>query len=232
MYVKVMLKKHVVAHTTIPRGAKIIVANHPSSSDPFIFTTLFGEQSSIFIYGNHFHIPVFGKYLRWSGHIPVIKGKESEAFSKAIRLLKEGKNVIVFIEGGLSQETTVKKPKTGAVRLALMTGAPIIPIGVGVKKRNMKHIALKIDKEIDEGQWYMYGPYAMTIGAPIYLKGDIEERNKVRVLSTYLMEEIERLKGESAERIHVVNHWIWKIPYVTYAYKPVRWAYRTMRNAL
>ncbi len=192
----------VVSHFPMPKGPKIIVANHPTTSDPFILTSYSNGQAAVLIKNSLFDVPLFGYYLHRAGHIPVIKGDGALAFKRALNLLNRGITIIVFVEGGLSKFIHVmKKSKTGAVRLALASGASIIPIGIGVKKRNLK-LLRSVIKGIEEwGRWYFNGPYAITVGRAINLKGDGKDRSRVRKLSSWLSGKISGLAKESTTRV-------------------------------
>lgn len=202
VYSKLMLNLSVVFHFPIPSGAKIIVANHPTTSDPFILTPFSNGQASVLIKDVLFDVPVFGRYLKWSGHISVSKTQGKIAFEKALKLLKNGVTIIVFIEGDLSTIITkLNKPKTGAVRLALLSHLPIIPMGLSVKAKNIRNIKSVIKGITEWGRWYFKGPYAITIGKQINLKGNIKNRSQVRKLSSWLTQRISILTEESQTRI-------------------------------
>lgn len=192
----------IVSHFPIPKGPKIIVANHPTTSDPFILTSVSNGQAAVLIKGILFDIPVFGKYLNWAGHIPVRRDEGRLAFEKALKLLKNGITIIVFIEGDLSTFIhKMSKPKTGAIRLAMASGASIIPMGIGVKKRHLKNLRSVI-KGIEEwGRWYLKGPYALTIGKSINITGRLEDRLRVKKLSVWLSSKVNKLRKESTKRI-------------------------------
>jgi 1-acyl-sn-glycerol-3-phosphate acyltransferase len=202
VYSKIMFRMSIVNHSPMPRGAKIIVANHPTTSDPFILTSFSNGQAAVLIKNSLFDIPLFGYYLHRAGHIPVFKNDGGEAFKTALELLNKGITVIVFVEGDLSKFIHVmKKPKTGAVRLALASGKSIVPVGIGVKKRNLKNLRSVI-KGIEEwGRWYFKGPYAITVGHPISLRGDDKNRNRVRELSSWISGKISHLAKESTARV-------------------------------
>lgn len=203
-YTKIMLQMDIRRKNYVPRGAKIIVANHPTTTDPFILTSISNGQASVLIKDVLFDVPVFGKYLRLSGHIPVSKENGSEAFSKALDKLKRGITVIVFIEGDLSELINkMKKPKTGAVRLAMLSGKPIIPMGISVKEKNVKNIKSVVKGVQEWGKWYFKGPYAISVGKPINIRGNIEDRNKVTYLSNWLSGQISKLAKESKNRLKI-----------------------------
>lgn len=202
MYSKLMLDVDLFHHSPFPYGPKILVANHPTTTDPFVLTGINSGASTVLIKASLFSIPLFGKYLSWSGHIPVYKNQGAEALKNALKQLKDGITVIIFIEGDLtSLVSKLAKPKTGAVRLALSSGAPIVPIGISVEKKRIKNLRMIIEGLEDWSRWYFRGPYAVTVGKPIYLKGATKDKLKVRGLSTWLNEKIQKLVQESKLRI-------------------------------
>jgi len=205
-YSKIMLKVDIFHHFRIPQGAKIIVANHPTTTDPFLLTSISNGQAAVLIKDVLFDIPIFGKYLHWAGHIPVKREGGSEAFEKALTLLKKDITVIVFIEGDLSKFLhKITKPKTGAIRLAMLSGKPIIPIGIGIKRKNIRPLTSVIKGVRELGKWYFKGPYALTIGKPINIKGNVKDKNNVRHLSGWLGRKISLLEKESSKRLNESN---------------------------
>lgn len=202
LYSKVMFNMDVARRFNIPKGAKILVANHPTTIDPFILTSISNGQAAVLVKDILFDVPIFGKYLHMAGHIPVSKDSGKVAFEKALEKLKKGITVIVFIEGDLSEFLNkIKKPKTGAVRLALLSGKPIVPIGISIKEKNVRWIKSMIKGVQEWGKWYFKGPYALSIGKPIHFRGDIEDRNKVKHMSSWLGRKISGLAKESSNRL-------------------------------
>lgn len=202
-YTKIMLKMDIMRKNNIPLGAKIIVANHPTTTDPFILTSISRGQAAVLIKDVLFDIPLFGKYLNLAGHIPVEKENGKIAFKNALEKLKKGITVIVFIEGTTSDFINkMNKPKTGAIRLALLSGKPIIPMGISVKKNNIRKIKSIIKGVQEWGKWYFKGPYAISIGKPINIRGNAENKLKVRYLSEWLSEKISKLAKESNKRLN------------------------------
>lgn len=203
-YSKLMFRMSIRSRSLIPKGAKIIVANHPTTTDPFILTSISNGQAAVLIKDVLFDVPVFGKYLHMAGHIPVSTGRGKEAFEKALMLLRRNITVIVFIEGDLSRFIhKIGKPKTGAIRLALASGKPIVPIGISVKKQNIKSIRSIIKGVNELGKWYLKGPYALTIGKPINLGIGSSGRARVKNLSNWLRGKISKLEKESTLRLNL-----------------------------
>jgi 1-acyl-sn-glycerol-3-phosphate acyltransferase len=202
IYTKFMLRMNIRKEFKLPAGPKIFVANHPTTSDPFFLLATIKERTNILIKHTLFKVPVFGKYLKLSGYIPVVEGEGHTAFAQAKEFLDRGVSVIVFIEGDTSPDNGgLGKPKTGAVRLALTTGAPILPIGIGVRIKNIKFIHTNVRGKKELGRWYFKGPYALTFGKCHKLVGDVNNRSKVRQFSQQIMKQIRLLTLQSSIRI-------------------------------
>ena len=116
-------------------GGWIAAPNHMSYFDPFVVALfLYDSGHPPFFLGKEavFRIPVFGKLVKWSGQIPVYRGtgQAAGAYRAAVDAVHAGKTVVIFPEGTLTREPRQwpMRGKTGAARLALQTGRPVIPI--------------------------------------------------------------------------------------------------------
>jgi len=202
-YANTMLKMDVNLHQKLPDGAKIIAANHPSTSDPFFVAAMLRQQSFILINELLFKVPVFGEYLRRSGHIPVAIGKGQNAVDAALEYLKAGHTVMIFPEGSLSpQEGGFQKARTGVARLALMSGAPVIPVGIHLLRERISTIRSTVRGKIEYGRWYLRGPYNLTVGQPLRFTGSVEDRVHVCAAAATVMYHIIELARESENRLN------------------------------
>lgn len=184
----------------IPQGPVILAANHPSTSDPAILTTLVNEKISVLILDTLFKVPLFGKSLRFCGHIPVVYGKGQEALDKAEALLKSGKSVAIFPEGLISPEGGFHHAHSGLARLALSSGAPVVPVGIHLDQKQLHWVHTQVEGRDEVGAWYFHGPYAMTVGHALQFQGDVQDRERVKEVTNVIMERIISLAGESAAR--------------------------------
>lgn len=119
----------------IPHTGPVLVAcNHASYLDPLangyaILTA--GRYPRFLAKQELFDVPLLGRALRGMGQIPVRRGtRDRGALEAAQRALVAGEVVVIYPEG-----TVTTRPdhlpmagKTGAVRLSLATGVPILPI--------------------------------------------------------------------------------------------------------
>ncbi len=186
--------------STIPDGPKIFIANHPNTLDPIILFAMCQGKTNVLVHGNLFNIPIFGAYLRKSGHIPVDPDSGQQIIDLAVKRLKKGENILIFIEGGLSPSLGgFRSPKTGAARIALLSGAPIIPVGVGIFRQKIKRFRTVVNHEV--ALVYPYGQISFTFGKPINLSGDIQDFSYVQQQSQLLMSQIRQLSYLSLERL-------------------------------
>lgn len=200
-YVGTMLDLDVKWKSPLPEGAKIIAANHPSTSDPFFMAAMANQQSFILIKGILFKVPVFGQYLRKSGHIPAIKGQGQAAIDEALGRLADGGTIIIFPEGRLSPiRGGFYQPRTGVARLALASGAPVIPAGIHLDRSRFHTMNTPVEGDNEVGRWYLKGPYGITMGNPVRYTGDAEDREHVRRVATVIMHQIIELSYESRQR--------------------------------
>jgi 1-acyl-sn-glycerol-3-phosphate acyltransferase len=205
LYTWLMLRLDVFWQAPFPAGPKLIVANHPSTTDPFYLGLLSRQPVSLLIIESLFLIPIFGAFLRWSGHIPVVPGQGRTAFDEAYRRLLRGRSVALFPEGDLSpQEGGFLPPRTGAARLALLTGVPIIPIGIYLPRERSRAVVSTVAGQRLKGYLYLRGRYGMTVGQAMHFKGDVEDRGQVAAVSEDIMRQIVSLAQESERRVKAV----------------------------
>ncbi|MGH3366562.1 MAG: lysophospholipid acyltransferase family protein [Nocardioidaceae bacterium] len=114
-------------------GGAVLASNHVSYLD-FIFSGLAGVErgrlTRFMAKHEAFAHRVGGPLMRGMHHIPVDRDAGSASFRAAIQALKGGEVVGVFPEATISRSFTVKEIKSGAVRLAMATRTPLIPVAV------------------------------------------------------------------------------------------------------
>jgi 1-acyl-sn-glycerol-3-phosphate acyltransferase len=197
-----LLGLNVLQHAPLQAGPKIIMANHPTTSDPFLVAYVAHEPAHMLIMGRVFDIPLFGTYLYKSGHIPVVEGNGRQAFDAAEGHLRNGGTLIIFPEGNLSpMEGGFKPPRSGAARLALLTGVPVIPMGISLSPRGLWNLRSDIKNTTISMRWAKHGPYGVTVGHPLRFEGNVEDRDYVRDVATRMMQHVMDLAQESRERL-------------------------------
>ncbi|MCE2940450.1 MAG: lysophospholipid acyltransferase family protein [Gemmatimonadota bacterium] len=115
-----------------PRRPYVAVSNHESYADIFLISHLPWEMKWI-SKETMFRIPCFGWMMQMAGDIRLRRGERSSAVAamQAARdRLARRVSVMIFPEGTRSRDGEMLPFKDGAFRLAIETGAPILPLAV------------------------------------------------------------------------------------------------------
>jgi putative phosphoserine phosphatase / 1-acylglycerol-3-phosphate O-acyltransferase len=168
------------------RGPVIVVSNHRSYFDPLALMVAVGPTGRpLRFLGKKevFDAPVVGQLARAFGGIRVERGSGSDQpLVEAARALDAGEVVGVLPQGTIPRGRAFFDPELrgrwGAARLAAMTGAPIVPIGLwGTERvwpRNARVPAI----------WNVTSPPLVTIrvGQPFVVAGDDHDAETVRIM--------------------------------------------------
>lgn len=121
------------AHHLPRAGGAVLASSHVSYLD-FIFAEFAARRSRRLVRfmakDSVFGHPVAGPIMRSMHHIPVDRAAGSASFEHAVADLEAGEVVGVFPEATMSRSFQPKRFKTGAVRMAQQSGAPLIPMAI------------------------------------------------------------------------------------------------------
>jgi 1-acyl-sn-glycerol-3-phosphate acyltransferase len=153
----------------LPReGGYVLSANHLSNFDPWpLGLPLFPRRQIRFMAKSELFRSPLWPILRFGGAFKVRRGEgDTEAIVTAVRLAKEGEVVAIFPEGTRRRKGLVKKhqarPHTGAARVALEAGVPLIPAAIAGTDRITR-----------------LGPLRVAYGPPVELD-DLREHQDLR----------------------------------------------------
>ncbi|CAN5872777.1 lysophospholipid acyltransferase family protein [soil metagenome] len=176
-------------------GPAILCANHMSAIDPMLVPIIVPRPIVYLAKREYFVGP-----SRWLfdslGVVPVVRegGSAAQAsLDRATDVLRAGGVLSLFPEGTRSPDGRLYRGKTGPVRLAMRTGAPIVPIGlVGTRAVMPPHTQLP-----------RRGPVVVRFGTPLHIaKGD---EAGVRRATDALMQTIRRMTGQSYVDIYAAT---------------------------
>jgi 1-acyl-sn-glycerol-3-phosphate acyltransferase len=118
-----------------PEGPAIIAGNHLSYLDPFahgLFVVRAGRRPRFLAKQELFDAPFVGTVLRGARQISVQRGTGDQSpIDDAARAVERGEVVVIYPEGTTTttnEDFSPGRGKTGAVRLSIATGVPILPV--------------------------------------------------------------------------------------------------------
>jgi 1-acyl-sn-glycerol-3-phosphate acyltransferase len=186
----------------LPPGPKIVTPNHAYISDAFVLPPLIPERLTFLIQSEAFSIPIVGWLLAASRQIPVDPADRSRSLVAALKALRGGRAVVIFPEGLLNLGGRVGHASSGAIRLSLRAGAPIVPVGFHVPRQCIRVIHARYAGRQTAGGWQVRGTCTVAIGDPWRPFPDPwsrPSRAAVRAAADELRERIENLRIEAME---------------------------------
>ncbi|MDW4572881.1 lysophospholipid acyltransferase family protein [Microbacterium sp. M3] len=197
-----LFKLEIQGREKLPRdGAFVLAPNHLSEIDPLVVALAvwrIGRAPRFMAKESLFRVPVLGWVLRATGMVPVARATSSAAARATLEaseaLVRDGRGVIVYPEGSLTREPGLwpMRGKTGAVRLALAGGIPVIPMAHwGAQQVLPRYGKLKL--------WPLRRRVRVIVGDPVDLSayaGKASSQSALVEATDVVMAEIAALLGE------------------------------------
>ncbi len=132
LYLRIVHRLIIRGGERIPStGPVILCANHTSYLDAMLVGLCTPRPVRFMVFRSFYEHPVLGFFIRRGGGIPVSQnGTDAEAFKSALRLLKQGEVLGIFPEGRLSRTGLPSTGRPGAVLLAALSGASLVPVTI------------------------------------------------------------------------------------------------------
>ena len=178
---RAIYRPEAVGVANVPRtGPVILAANHISFADEFFTPLTAGRRVSYFAKAEYFTTPgIKGRAMAWffynCGHVPVERADTRSAASVidiGVELLREGRALGIFPEGTRSPDGRLYKFRTGVARLALRSGATVVPVAL---------VGTREVQPPGERRWHR-APVTVHFGAPLDFSGHADQERSARVL--------------------------------------------------
>ena len=175
-------------------GPVIIASNHLSFSDSIFMPLVVPRKVTFLAKSEYFTSPGPKGLLKKLtfialGQVPVDRsgGRRSEAaLITGLKVLAEGKCLGIYPEGTRSPDGRLYKGRTGIARLAIESGAPIIPVAM-FNTEKIQPTGTVVPKVMR---------VEMIFGAPMYFEGDSTDLLYLRDVTDKIMATIQSLSGQ------------------------------------
>ena len=176
------------------KGPVIIASNHLSFSDSIFMPLVVPRKVTFLAKSEYFTSPGPKGLLKKLtfialGQVPVDRsgGRRSEAaLLTGLKILAEGNCLGIYPEGTRSPDGRLYKGRTGIARLAIESGAPIIP--VAMSNTDKIQPTGKIIPNLHR--------VGMIFGEPMYFEGDSTDLQYLRVVTDQIMKKIQEMSGQ------------------------------------
>jgi 1-acyl-sn-glycerol-3-phosphate acyltransferase len=184
--VRLVYRLRVTGREHVPDGGCVLAANHWSNFDPWpLGLPLFPRRFLRFMAKKELFWPPLGWIVRAGGGFRVDRGaRDTQAIETAVALCQAGHAVVMFPEGTRRSKGLRKRYEarwhTGAARIALSAGVPLVPAGIAGTERLGR-----------------LGPLRVAYGPPIETSdlGAMEEGEAAQVATDRLREAITALEA-------------------------------------
>ncbi len=185
---RLLLRIRVTGAERVPaHGPAIIAANHISMLDGVVLALVTSERSRrmtrFLVAAEFFELPNVAWALRLYRQIPLRRGRaDSGALDEAIATITDGALAGIFPEGTVNSDPASgpQRGRSGVSRIALATGAPVIPVGIWGTQGRWPKTGLRIR------------PFGRTrigvaYGEPIEVHGEADTAEDVQVFTDLVM---------------------------------------------
>lgn len=163
-------------------GGVILASNHRSNWDPVLLALASPRKLRFMAKSELFKNKLFAKLITALGAFPVQRGKgDIGAIKSAIKILRGDGVMLIFPEGKRNKHENVTDVKPGAVMLAVMAKAPVLPVYIS-------------------GKYRWFSKMTITFGKPVYYEEYYEKKPVVSELSDMSVELMKTICSYKTEK--------------------------------
>ncbi len=184
-------------------GPLIIASNHLSFSDSIFMPLVVPRKVTFLAKSEYFTSPGLKGFVKKItfialGQVPVDRsgGRASEAaLITGLRVLERGDCIGIYPEGTRSPDGRLYKGRTGIARMALESGAPVVPVAM----HNTADIQPtgKVVPRVRQVE--------MIFGEPMYFNGDPSNQQQLREITDEIMRAIQKMSGQEYVDIYATK---------------------------
>ena len=194
---RTVFRPWVVGLDNIPKtGGVILASNHLSFIDSIFLPLLIDRRiyflaKSDYFTGKGLKNWAVKHFLLGTGMLPIDRsgGKASEASLKAgMSVLDKGDVLGIYPEGGRSRDGKAHRGRTGVARMALESGAPVVPVAM-----------IDTDKVMSEGKGVKIRRIGISFGPPLDFSefaGQKQDHAILRVMTDRIMDAVVAMSGQ------------------------------------
>jgi 1-acyl-sn-glycerol-3-phosphate acyltransferase len=181
----------------LPAGPVIVASNHLSFSDTFFLGAVVPRRLTFLAKSSYFNTPgikgwLMARFFRGLGQVPIDRSGGSAsgvALTAGEQVLLRGDVLGIYPEGTRSPDARLYRGRTGVARLALATGAPVVPVAmIGTERIQPPGTVMP-----------RMAPLSIRIGEPLHFpryEGQHEDPAVLRAVTDEIMRELQRLSGQ------------------------------------
>jgi len=180
-----------------PGQSFVVAPNHESFYDILVLFAFLPVSMRFLAKRNLFRVPILGWSMAAAGFVPVDRGepgRSTATIETGLKRLERGLSLIVFPEETRTRTGDLLPFKTGAALLALRSGLPLLPIGIGGTFRIQRRGGFTITPS----------QVALAIGEPILVEGHSPRERTA--LTESLRESVAALRAEAREAVAYNGH--------------------------
>ncbi len=174
IFIRPFISIRVLNKRYIQTGPGLIVCNHLRAADVFLIAFIYRKENLHFVGKEEL---CRNKFIAWvfkkAGIIPIAREENDlKAMMKIIRLLRQGKKVVIFPEGTRNRENEILQPiKSGAALMAVSGKVPVMPMFIHNRFHLFRRMYVSIGKPYEYTEFYgkkMTPENIETVGQQMY----------------------------------------------------------------
>lgn len=187
VFYKILFRNEVKGEHNIPEsGGVIIASNHLSYLDPPLIGISMKRQAYFMAKESLFKNPLIGWFVRIFSISVDRESPKPSTIKEAVKLLKDGKVLVLFPEGGRSKDGDIGGGKRGVAMIAAMSRAPVVPA-----------LIEGTDRALPKGASFLRPvKVKITFGPPVEIKTDESTKDYQNRLTEEIMERIRQLRKQ------------------------------------